>query len=129
MYYEYYYNFYPDFLNIREKNIYDKHLELRKNINIYPNKQYIESLHLENSQFFLNLFGNKNELKLSDYLSKISEEEKFKNCQSYFFIINDYFARNFGYFLPQTFSYNITTDILIKLKKDVDELVNIKLGH
>lgn len=82
MYYEYY--FYPDFLNIREKNIYDKHLELRKNINI--SKQYIESLHLENSQFFLHLFGNKNKLKLSEYLSKISEEEKFKNCQSYFFI-------------------------------------------
>lgn len=127
MYYEYYYNFYPDFLNIREKDIYDKHLELRKNI--YISKQYIESLHLENSQFFLHLFGNKNKLKLSEYLSKISEEEKFKNCQSYFFIINDHFARNFGHFLPQTFSYNITTDTLIKLKKDVDELVNTKLDH
>ena len=55
--------------------------------------------------------------------SRISEEEKFKYCESYFFIINDFFARNFGHFLPTTFSYNISKDIADKIKKNISEIV------
>ena len=121
MYYEYYYDFYPEFLNQREKDIYESHLELRKKINI--TKKYIQSLQIQNLDFFTSIFGEKEELKIIDMQSRISEEEKFKYCESYFFIINDFFARNFGHFLPTTFSYNISKDIADKIKKNITELV------
>jgi hypothetical protein len=126
MYYEYYYDFYPEFMNKREKDIYESHLELRKKI--YITKKYIQSLQLQNSNFFTSIFGEKEELKIIDYLSRISEEEKFKYCESYFFIINDFFARNFGHFLPTTFSYNISKDIADKIKKNISELVGKAQG-
>jgi hypothetical protein len=121
MYYEYYYGFYPDFLNERERDMYEKVLELRKKITI--TKKYIQNLNIQNIIFFINIFGENEELKIIDYLLKISEEDKYKYCESYFFIINDFFARNFGHFLPTTFSYNISKDIADKIKKNISELV------
>lgn len=115
MYYEYYYNFYPEFTNNIEKNIYESHRELRKNINI--TKKYIQGLQLPNSDFFTNIFGKKDELKIIDYLSRISEEDKYNYCELYFFIINDFFSRNFGHFLPIIFSYNIKKGIIDNIKK------------
>jgi hypothetical protein len=112
-YYELYYDFVPYFYY--GENKYKNNLKKRLRINI--NKKFIEEtfeelekkIHLtqEEKTYFLNLFGNCEEMKIIKFINSVSIEKKEKYCNLFFMIINKYYEDFFTGNPPQYFIYEV----------------------
>jgi hypothetical protein len=119
LYYELYFDFHIDFQYKYSKQQYEDALQKRETLKI--KRSWVEDFLAEIKAVepeFIQVFGDRNEILIADYLSHMTLELRKKYCDIFYSIITAFFDTFISISLQLTFYKNVDSDFIKYLKEN-----------